>query len=105
MSDPGTSYRSRDEIQEVRQTRDPISSLRELMLTNELVTNDELKALESEIRNEIDEANKKAKSDSEISVNELSYDIYSNPENLSNIRNIIPNTDLPHKRLGQAVNL
>ena len=43
MSDPGTSYRSRDEIQEVRQTRDPITSFRERMLSTNLATADELK--------------------------------------------------------------
>lgn len=43
MSDPGTSYRTRDEIQEVRQTRDPITSLREKIITNELATQEELK--------------------------------------------------------------
>lgn len=43
MSDPGTSYRSRDEIQEVRQTRDPITSFRERLLSTNLATTDELK--------------------------------------------------------------
>lgn len=43
MSDPGTSYRTREEIQEVRQTRDPITSFREKILNAELVTSDELK--------------------------------------------------------------
>lgn len=43
MSDPGTSYRTRDEIQEVRQTRDPITSLKEKILSNELATAEELK--------------------------------------------------------------
>ena len=43
MSDPGTSYRSRDEIQEVRQTRDPITSFRERILSTNLTTADELK--------------------------------------------------------------
>lgn len=43
MSDPGTSYRTRDEIQEVRQTRDPITSLREKIISNNLVTAQEIK--------------------------------------------------------------
>lgn len=43
MSDPGTSYRTREEVQEVRQTRDPITSFKEKILTAELVTADEVK--------------------------------------------------------------
>lgn len=43
MSDPGTSYRTRDEIQEVRQTRDPITSFKEKILSNGLATPDQLK--------------------------------------------------------------
>lgn len=43
MSDPGTSYRTRDEIQEVRQTRDPITSFKEKMINSGLVTLEELK--------------------------------------------------------------
>lgn len=43
MSDPGTSYRTRDEIQEVRQTRDPITHFKDKILSANLVTADELK--------------------------------------------------------------
>lgn len=43
MSDPGTSYRTREEVQEIRQTRDPITSFKEKILTAGLVTADELK--------------------------------------------------------------
>lgn len=43
MSDPGTSYRTRDEIQEVRQTRDPITSFREKIINAGLATAEEIK--------------------------------------------------------------
>lgn len=43
MSDPGTSYRTRDEIQEVRQTRDPITSFKEKIIGANLVNIDQLK--------------------------------------------------------------
>lgn len=50
MSDPGTSYRTRDEIQEVRATRDPITSLKEKILNNNLATAEELKVIENTYR-------------------------------------------------------
>lgn len=105
MSDPGTSYRSRDEIAEVRQTRDPITSFRERILTNELATTEELKALEAKVRTEVEAATKVAKADKEISVEELCTDIYAKPDNIAAVRNVLPATELPHKRLGQAVNM
>lgn len=43
MSDPGTSYRTREEVQEVRAHRDPIHSLKDKMLEKELGTAEELK--------------------------------------------------------------
>lgn len=43
MSDPGTSYRTRDEIQEVRQTRDPITSFKEKIIGANLVDIEQLK--------------------------------------------------------------
>lgn len=34
MSDPGSTYRSRDEINAMRQDRDPIERVKKLLLTN-----------------------------------------------------------------------
>ncbi|XP_034941207.1 pyruvate dehydrogenase E1 component subunit alpha type II, mitochondrial-like isoform X2 [Chelonus insularis] len=104
MSDPGTSYRTREEIQEVRQTRDPLTSFKEKILNANLVTADDLKKLETDIRKEIDDAVKLAKSDKEIGVHELSADVYS--ECLEKeIRNVTPFNPLKHSRIGPAVNV
>lgn len=51
MSDPGTSYRTRDEIQEVRQTRDPITSFKDRLLSSQLASADELKVCKKFQRN------------------------------------------------------
>ncbi|CAD6226834.1 GSCOCG00005936001-RA-CDS [Cotesia congregata] len=103
MSDPGTSYRTREEIQEVRQTRDPITGFKERILNANLVTADDLKKLESEIKKEVDEAVKIAKADKEIDDHELSADIYANCLE-SEIRDVTPFTSLKHSRIGPAVN-
>uniref|UniRef100_A0A336MHI3 Pyruvate dehydrogenase E1 component subunit alpha n=1 Tax=Culicoides sonorensis TaxID=179676 RepID=A0A336MHI3_CULSO len=105
MSDPGTSYRSRDEIQEVRQTRDPITSFREKITSAGLVTVEELKKIEAQIRGEVDDAQKKAKLDNEVPMSELTTDVYAKPENLENIRGAIPTTVIPHATRGKAVNM
>nr|CAH7750824.1 unnamed protein product [Callosobruchus chinensis] len=78
MSDPGTSYRTRDEIQEVRQTRDPITSFKEKIISTRIVSADEIKVkIDGEIRTTIDDATKKAKADKEIGLDELCGDVYS----------------------------
>uniref|UniRef100_A0A3B3CJI9 Pyruvate dehydrogenase E1 component subunit alpha n=1 Tax=Oryzias melastigma TaxID=30732 RepID=A0A3B3CJI9_ORYME len=43
MSDPGVSYRTREEIQEVRSKSDPISMLKERMLANNMASAEEFK--------------------------------------------------------------
>lgn len=45
MSDPGTSYRKREEIQMIRQKSDPIMTFRELCLKHGLVTEEEFKVV------------------------------------------------------------
>jgi len=103
MSDPGTSYRSRDEIQEVRQTRDPITSFREKIVSTQLTSADELKEIDQEVRSVIDVAVKRAKSDKEIGLDELAADICTNPID-TKIRGVTAFDTLTHKRIGAAVN-
>jgi len=104
MSDPGTSYRTRDEVQEVRQTRDPITGFRDRLVGAELAEVSELKAIEIAVKKAVDADVKKAKSDGEIGAEELFYDIYEN--NLEGtIRGIAPWDQHAHKKTQSAVNL
>lgn len=77
MSDPGTSYRTRDEVKDVRERRDPITGFKSRMLDSNLATPEEIKAIETDVKKEIDEAVKKAKVDPELPVSELYTDVYS----------------------------
>lgn len=79
MSDPGTSYRPRSEVQEVRSKRDPIRLFREKLITSELATEDELKEIEKRVRKEVMEDVRKAKADPELSVDETYTNVYSEP--------------------------
>lgn len=79
MSDPGTSYRTRSEVQEVRSKRDPIRLFREKLIEAELATEDELKEIEKRVRKEVMEDVRKAKADPELSVEETYSNVYSAP--------------------------
>ncbi|KAF2277935.1 uncharacterized protein EI97DRAFT_432029 [Westerdykella ornata] len=54
MSDPGTTYRTREEIQRMRSTNDPIAGLKQKMLDWGVVTEEELKAIDKEARANVD---------------------------------------------------
>lgn len=55
MSDPGTTYRTREEIQRMRSTNDPIAGLKQKLLDWEVVTEEELKGIDKEARSYVDE--------------------------------------------------
>ena len=55
MSDPGTTYRTREEIQRMRSTNDPIAGLKQKLLDWEIVTEDELKTIDKEARKFVDD--------------------------------------------------
>lgn len=77
MSDPGTSYRTRDEIQEVRQRRDPITGFRTRMNEANLATAEELKKIDMEVKKEVDDAAQRARTDPELPLSELYTNVYS----------------------------
>jgi len=78
MSDPGVSYRTREEVQSVRKGRDCIENMRNLIIDQGWADAAELKAIEKEIRKEIDEAVKIAKAATELPADHLTDDIYYN---------------------------
>lgn len=53
MSDPGTTYRNRDEIASMRTARDPIEFVKNLLVDNSLAEAQELKDIEKDIRKEV----------------------------------------------------
>jgi len=80
MSDPGTTYRTREEVGGVRQARDPIEYVKKLLLDYDCITADEIKGLEKEIRNEVQESLVRAKG-GKVPPNEWLYqEIYATSE-------------------------
>lgn len=49
MSDPGTSYRTRDEIKKMKESSDPIQGLKIRALDAGLATEDDFKVIDSPI--------------------------------------------------------
>lgn len=60
MSDPGSTYRTRDEINAMRQQRDPVERVKKLLIENGY-PEAELKRMEREVKKEVDEAVEAAK--------------------------------------------
>jgi len=77
MSDPGITYRNRDEVAGVRKTRDPIERAKRYLLELDLATPAEIKAIEAEVRKEVDAAVEGAKSGEMPGREHLYQDIYS----------------------------
>ncbi|KAJ8720987.1 hypothetical protein PYW08_006452 [Mythimna loreyi] len=95
MSDPGTTYRTRDEVQQVRKTRDPIALFKEKILSKKLVTPEKVKEIETSVRKYVEEVVKNAANDTEIGSEELSGDIYVECID-PNIRGVRPDKPLTH---------
>jgi pyruvate dehydrogenase E1 component alpha subunit len=54
MSDPGTTYRTREEIQRMRSTNDPIAGLKQKLLDWNVVSEEELKGIDKDARAQVD---------------------------------------------------
>ncbi|WP_417229554.1 pyruvate dehydrogenase (acetyl-transferring) E1 component subunit alpha [Brevundimonas sp.] len=74
MSDPA-KYRSKEEVDEVKKTRDPIDHIK-LLLADAKATEDELKAIDAEIKAIVAEAVRFAQESPEPDPSELYTDVY-----------------------------
>ena len=75
MSDPA-KYRTRDEVDEVRKTRDPIDHLREVLEKNKLIDEAKLKAMDAEVKAIVADAAEFARTSPEPAPAELYTDVY-----------------------------
>jgi len=76
MSDPGTTYRTREEIQRMRSTKDPIRGLQHYIEEWGLGSEEELKHIEKDAKAEVDQAVEEAKASPEPTAKDLWTDIY-----------------------------
>ena len=75
MSDPAT-YRTRDEVNKVREERDPIDRVRDWLIDGKAVKADEIKLIDKEIREIVNDAAEHAQTSPEPDSSELYTDIY-----------------------------
>ena len=76
MSDPA-KYRTREEVQKIREERDPIENVRELILQGKHATDDDLKAIDRDIKTIVNDAAEFSRESPEPDVSELWTDIYA----------------------------
>ncbi|WP_424942918.1 pyruvate dehydrogenase (acetyl-transferring) E1 component subunit alpha [Aliiroseovarius crassostreae] len=76
MSDPA-KYRTREEVQKIREERDAIEHVRELLLQGKHASEDELKAIDKDIKAVVNDAAEFSKTSPEPALEELWTDIYA----------------------------
>ena len=76
MSDPA-KYRSREEVQKVREERDAIEHVRELLLQGKHSSEEDLKAIDKEIKAVVNDAAEFSRESPEPALDELWTDIYA----------------------------
>ena len=82
MSDPA-KYRTREEVQKIREEKDAIEHVRDLLLQGNHATEDDLKAIDKEIKAIVNDSADFAKESPEPALDELWTDIYADtaPQN------------------------
>ncbi|KAL4435217.1 hypothetical protein ABPG77_001899 [Micractinium sp. CCAP 211/92] len=79
MSDPGSTYRTRDEISAIRQKRDPLEHARQLLLDGGLAEVSDIKGIERDVKKQIDEALAQAKGPPQPPMEDLWANIWQAP--------------------------
>ncbi len=76
MSDPA-KYRTREEVQKMRDERDPIENVRQMLLTGNHASEEDLKAIDKEIKEIVNASADFSKESPEPPLDELYTDIYA----------------------------
>jgi len=79
MSDPGVTYRTREEISAVRAERDPIDKVKSFIFNLKLATEDDLAAIDAEAKKEVDAAVEFCENSPFPPPEELFTDVYTHP--------------------------
>lgn len=77
MSDPGTTYRNREEIAFTRSTRDPLEFLKKCLVDAEFTTAEDIKEVEKTIRKSVQQEVVKAKESIRPPLDELFKHIFA----------------------------
>ena len=75
MSDPA-KYRTKEEVTKMREERDPITTLRDRLIELNVLKEDEIRAMDKEIREVVAEAADFAQNSPEPDPSELYTDVY-----------------------------
>ena len=76
MSDPA-KYRTREEVQKIRDEKDPIDTLRSLLIKKHRMSEKEFNAIDGEIKGIVSEAQDFALNSPEPNIEELWTDVYA----------------------------
>lgn len=76
MSDPGTTYRTREEVRQMRSTKDPIRGLQRYIEEWGLASEKDLRCIDKEAKATVDAAVEEAKASPKPPVEELWTDVY-----------------------------
>lgn len=82
MSDPGSTYRTRDEVTTMRQARDPVERVRKLLLDHEFADAKQLKAIEKKVKDEIESCIKQCSQAPQPEVDMLQANLYLQPNGI-----------------------
>jgi len=84
MSDPGTTYRNREEIAFTRSTRDPLEFVKKTLIDAGFADADEIKQVEKQIRKQVQEEVMLAKQDPKPTLDELIKHVYAADTSIGN---------------------
>jgi pyruvate dehydrogenase E1 component alpha subunit len=98
MSDPGTTYRTREEVGGVRQARDPIDYVKKLLTDNNFLSAEEIKNIEKDIRNSVQESLVAAKAGTFPPDDWVYSDIYATNDQKNEVQKFIRMPDY-HKSI------